>query len=324
IDEALTRSINTISAQVANEVGIWSVIDVARRLGIEEDLPEQPSLALGTGEVTLYQLTGAFANLASGGKRVKPHVISRVLSADGRVLYENVDNSQTRVLTPIQVGDMNLMLGHVVSGGTGRRAQLDAHKAAGKTGTTQDYRDAWFIGYTGHYTAGVWVGNDDNSEMNRVTGGSLPAMIWKQVMEEVHQGLDPIDLPESQSMVSQPYGSPSSGGGSFFGNLFGFGQRQQPQTDPRARGAGRYGYRYYQPGTGAPLPPGQAGFPPGQAGFPPGQAAFPPGQGVQPFGQQLQRQARPNRATRRGRERAEKSKTRLILGGRPVENERQR
>jgi penicillin-binding protein 1A len=310
IDEALTRSINTVAVQVADEIGTYAVIDVAHRLGIEQDLPDQPSLALGTGEVTLFELTGAFANLASGGARVKPHVISRVLSSDGRVLYERDDGTEIRVLTPIQVADMNLMLGHVMSVGT--RARLDGHPAAGKTGTTQDYRDAWFIGYTGHYTGGVWVGNDDNSEMKRVTGGSLPAMIWRAVMQEVHQGLEPIELPESQSPMAREYAPPDSGVGSFFGSLFGFG-RQAPQPGP---GAGRFGYRYY-PEAGAGYP--QPGYPP-PPGYPP-QAAYPP-PGYPPSG--AQQLYPPNPAGRRQRESEERSGTRLFLGGRPVDNRRQR
>ena len=232
IDEALTRSINTIAAQVADEIGTSAVIDVAQRLCITHDLPNQPSLALGTGEVTLYELTGAFANLANGGKKVTPHVISRVLSSDGRVLFEQDTAPGMHLLTPIQVADINLMLGHVVTTGTGKRAQLDPHQVAGKTGTTQDYRDAWFVGYTGHYTAGVWVGNDGNSEMNRVTGGSLPAMIWKEVMAEVHEGLEPISLPQSQAPVAQQYDPryadpyPSAGGASPWGAAY------QPSTGP--------------------------------------------------------------------------------------------
>jgi penicillin-binding protein 1A len=307
IDEALTRSINTVAAQVADEIGTYAVIDVARRLGIEQELPNQPSLALGTGEVTLFELTGALANLASGGERVRPHVISRVLSPDGRVLYEHDPGRPVQVLTPIQVADMNLMLGHVISSGTGRRAQLGVHPAAGKTGTTQDYRDAWFIGYTGHYTAGVWVGNDDNSEMNRVTGGNLPAMIWKDTMMALHEGLEPIELRASQEPMAQPYDPRGSGFGSFFGSLFGFGPRQPQPVDPYARGDERFGYRY-----------------PGGAAYPPPGPYRPAAPGLPPFGQQLE-QRRPDVTTtraRRERERESRPKTRLLLGGRPADSSR--
>jgi penicillin-binding protein 1A len=299
IDEALTRSINTVAAQVASEIGTRAVIDVAKRLGIKQDLPNSPSIALGTGEVTLYELTGAFANLASGGKRVRSHIITRVLTSDGRILFEYNPGPDTQVINPTQVADMNLMLGHVVSSGTGRRAQLSGHQAAGKTGTTQDYRDAWFIGYTGHFTAGVWVGNDDNSKMNRVTGGNLPTIIWKEIMQKVHERLHPIALPQSQPTIVQRINPQALGVGSFFNRLFGFGQPTQ-RIDPRERSE-QYGYRHHPNGEVYP-----------KTGIDP------------PYDSpQYQQHDVPQVITGTPRIRKPKQqRSRLILGGRPVDSQR--
>lgn len=233
LTEALGRSINTVAAQIGDEVGMHRVVDVAKRLGITSPLHANPSLALGTGEVSLFELTGAFAPLANGGTGVTPHVIRRVYSGDGQVLYERHGSQTVPVLSHEQVAAMNYMLTGVTSWGTGTRSRIEGHHTAGKTGTTQDYRDAWFIGYSGHYTAGVWIGNDDNSPMNRVTGGSMPAAIWKEVMSYAHEGLAPIDLPIDVTPPLAPVASEdryvsSSRTGGWFGSLFGFGRRAAP------------------------------------------------------------------------------------------------
>ena len=229
LTEALGRSINTVAAQVGNEIGIESVVELSRRLGITSPLHANPSLALGTGEVTLFELTGAFVPLANGGMGVTPHVIARVYSGEGKVLFQRYDTQTNRVLQPENVTAMNYMLTGVTSWGTGGRARLKGHQTAGKTGTTQDYRDAWFIGYTNYFIGGVWVGNDDNSAMKRVTGGSIPAKIFKEVMTAAHEGLKPVGLPIDVAppapMEPEPERYVSRGPvGGLLGAIFGFGQ----------------------------------------------------------------------------------------------------
>ena len=235
LTEALGRSVNTVAAQVGNEIGLQNVIDLARRLGITSPMQPNPSLSLGTNEVSLFELTGAIVPLSNGGTGVTPHVIRRVFSAEGQVLYERHSSLTIPVLQSDHVASMNYMLSGVVAWGTGKRAQLQGHQVAGKTGTTQDYRDAWFIGYTGHFTGGVWVGNDDNSTMNRVTGGSLPASIWKNVMTVAHEGKDPVSLPID--VIAPAFREPEpdrfvSRGpiGGLFGQIFGFGRQQRREV----------------------------------------------------------------------------------------------
>src|SRR5262249_37304484 len=142
----------------------------ARRLGIHSPLRADASLALGTSEVTLLELTSAYGVLARGGKALEPHMIERVRTASGRLLYQWPGESEKVVVAPAQVRALNDMLSGVLVAGTGRRAALARHAAAGKTGTSQDFRDAWFVGYTAQFVAGVWVGNDDNRAMNKVMG----------------------------------------------------------------------------------------------------------------------------------------------------------
>ncbi|MFW6076601.1 MAG: transglycosylase domain-containing protein, partial [Hyphomicrobiales bacterium] len=192
---ALALSINTVAAKLGHSVGPANVASTARRLGITSDLHNNASISLGTAEVSLLELTAAFAPFANGGRAVSPHVVTRIATRDGKVLYERRGSGLGQVVMPYDVGAMNDMLRTVVTSGTGRRAALDGRDVAGKTGTSQDYRDAWFIGYSAQLVAGVWAGNDDNSPTRRVTGGSLPAGIWKDVMEPAHDGLPPMPLP---------------------------------------------------------------------------------------------------------------------------------
>ncbi len=193
--EALARSINTVAVRLALQFTPSKVADVARRAGIHAKLREDPSLALGTSEVSLLELTGAYGVFASGGRRVDPHIIRRIKSASGRILYADASGGSKQVAELRDVGAINDMLNAALIAGTGRKAALDRHPAAGKTGTSQGFRDAWFVGYTAHMTAGVWLGNDDGSPMNHVVGGSLPAKIWHQVMADAHRSLEPLPLP---------------------------------------------------------------------------------------------------------------------------------
>ncbi len=192
---ALAQSINTVAARLLMEAGPDRVVSLARRLGITSELRSDPSLALGTSEVTLLELTGTYGTFATGGRRVEPHIVRRIRSRQGRVLYARSAPHADQLASPAAVGDLNGMLTAAVTHGTGQRAQVPGHSVAGKTGTTQDFRDAWFVGYTAHLIGGVWVGNDDGKPMNRVSGGSLPARIWQRVMVKAHEGREALALP---------------------------------------------------------------------------------------------------------------------------------
>ena len=195
LTRALSLSLNTVAAKLAAEVGPQNVITTAHRLGINSELQPNASIALGTSEVSLIEMTTAFAPFANGGRAVLPHVITRIITRDGRIVYERKGDGMGYVLSSSSLGAMNLMMRDVVAEGTGRRAQIEGHDIAGKTGTSQDYRDAWFIGYSAYLVCGVWVGNDDNSPTQKVTGGSIPAAIWKDIMAPAHQGLAYAALP---------------------------------------------------------------------------------------------------------------------------------
>ena len=195
---ALAGSLNTVAVRLTSEVGAARVVSTAQRLGIHSKLHSQPSIALGTAEVTLIELTGAYATFANGGQRVLPHVIARVRNGDGKVIYQR-RNATGQVVAPRHVGAMNDMLNTALERGTGKRATIPGHRAAGKTGTTQNFRDAWFVGYTAHYVTGVWIGNDDSSHMRKVTGGSLPAGLWHDIMLDAHKGKQPLPLPGTRT-----------------------------------------------------------------------------------------------------------------------------
>jgi penicillin-binding protein 1A len=193
--EALTRSLNTIAAQLVMEVGPENVVAFAKRLGIDSELKPNASIALGTSEVTLEDLTAAYAAFMNGGYLAEPYLISRVTTVDGEVLYERDAPPAERVLEPYVAGVMNDMLTRVVQRGTGHNAQIEGWQVAGKTGTTQSFRDALFVGYTANLATGVWFGNDDGDPMTKVTGGGLPAETWANFMSGAHQGVPVAALP---------------------------------------------------------------------------------------------------------------------------------
>lgn len=193
--QALAQSVNTVAVRLATDAGLSAVARTAQRLGVQSELRQDASMALGTSEVTLLELVGAYGSLSVGGQQVEPHIIRRVRLNTGRVLYARGATPQRRVVGVAEVGALNDMLNAALVAGTGRRAALPQHPAAGKTGTTQDFRDAWFIGYTAHMTTGVWIGNDDGTPMREVMGGNLPAQIWRSVMLEAHKNLTPTALP---------------------------------------------------------------------------------------------------------------------------------
>ncbi len=194
LEDALARSVNTVAADLIRRIGPKRVVSLAHRLGIGGDLPAHPSLALGAAEVTLLDLTAAYAPLANGGRGVWPHAILEIRDAGGRALYRRSGTGSGQVLKPRHVGQANRMLRAVIVDGTGRAAALD-RPVAGKTGTSQDFRDAWFIGYSADRVAGVWMGNDDGRPTRGVTGGGLPARLWRAVMADAHRTLPPRPLP---------------------------------------------------------------------------------------------------------------------------------
>jgi penicillin-binding protein 1A len=198
--EALARSVNTATVRIAQKAGIERVIAVANRLGINSPLRGDLTTALGASEVTLYELTAAFAPFANGGEGVLPYAISEIRDSTGHVIYRRTGSGPGRVLQRQPLVDMTDMLQAVVHDGTGRAAQLD-RPVAGKTGTSEDYRDAWFIGFTADYVAGVWVGNDNDDPMLRVTGGSLPAHIWHDFMVEAERGKPVKALPGERGLM---------------------------------------------------------------------------------------------------------------------------
>ncbi len=203
---ALVRSINSIPVILTQQMGRGDsrlgrqkIIQAAREMGITRPLTDSAPLPIGAAEVTLVELTNAYATFASGGRSVSAHAAVEIKNSQGDVLWRSDRDMQRRqVFTPQVAADMNAMLVGVVESGTGRRAAVEGVQVGGKTGTTNSYRDALFVGYSGQFVAGVWYGNDDYSETNRMTGGSLPAMTFSRVMTAAHQGL------ESRPVFGQP------------------------------------------------------------------------------------------------------------------------
>ena len=197
--DSFAQSINTVAVKLADDVGRGNVVSTARRLGIRSELHDRPSLALGTAEVTPLELVAAYVPFANGGEGITPHIIARVRNGDGKLLYEYKGAKLGRVVDGTYVAEMNDMMNATLVSGTGRQAALPDQIAGGKTGTSQSSRDAWFVGYTAHYVGGVWVGNDDGSKMRNVTGGTLPAHIWHDIMVYAHEGKQPLALPGTRS-----------------------------------------------------------------------------------------------------------------------------
>ncbi|MEX2641810.1 MAG: PBP1A family penicillin-binding protein [Acetobacterales bacterium] len=193
--EAMARSINTVAVEVMQRAGRARVESVARRLGITAELHPGPALALGASEVSLLELTAAYAPFANGGYGAWPYGILEIRDGDGRLLYRRRGSGPGRVADAADVALMNDMLNAVVRWGTGRAAAVEGHPAAGKTGTSQNFRDAWFVGYTAHLVGGVWLGNDDGTPMEGVSGSGLPAKLWGDAMAVGHRGLAPKPLP---------------------------------------------------------------------------------------------------------------------------------
>jgi penicillin-binding protein 1A len=202
--QALTRSINIIPVRLSvmlgkgnPKIGRAMIIQTTRSMGITAPLPDTPSMPIGADEVTVLDHTVAYATFPNRGKAVQSHALLEVRTGAGQLVwrFDRDGRKPRQVLPPRVADDMVMMMHNVVQAGTARRAQIPGVQAAGKTGTTNAYRDAWFVGYTGNYVCGVWFGNDDYSPLNRMTGGSLPAMTWQKVMTYAHQGIELKPLP---------------------------------------------------------------------------------------------------------------------------------
>jgi penicillin-binding protein 1A len=233
VAEAVAESINTVAIQVEQRVGIDAVIAAARRLGITSELHRDLSLALGTSEVTLMDLTAAYAAFASGGEGAWPYGIEEIRDRDGQIIFQRQGSGPGRVIDPQTAATMNMLLAGVIDHGTGRAAQFGL-PIAGKTGTTQDYRDALFVGYTADLVATVWFGNDDNSPMKDVTGGGLPARTWRAFMVEATRGEPARPLPSASVAVAQATAPMPAAAGSpaplqtILNRLFGGGAASTP------------------------------------------------------------------------------------------------
>ena len=180
LDEALMKSLNLATVNLSESLSRKDIIRTAKKMGISTPVENTPSLALGTFEVKVIDMATAYSAIANGGYATWPHAIKEIYTRDGYQLYQREADTENRILDAGAVKDLTKMLEKVISQGTGRRAKIPGF-AAGKTGTTQDYRDAWFVGFTDEYVIAVWVGNDDNSPMKGVTGGTLPAEIWRKI-----------------------------------------------------------------------------------------------------------------------------------------------
>jgi len=204
LTQALVRSINTIPVRLSvslgdgnPKVGRAKIIQLAQKMGLRTPLPDSSSLPIGAAEVTVLDHTAGYTAFPNLGRAAAPHAIVEVRSGNGEVVwrFDRDGKKPEQVLRPQVALDLNVIMNKVVEEGTARRAILDGVKAAGKTGTTNAYRDAWFVGYTGNFVCGVWFGNDDYAPTNRMTGGSLPAMTWRQIMAYAHQGVEIKPIP---------------------------------------------------------------------------------------------------------------------------------
>ena len=215
LTRALALSLNTVSVRLTLELTPMAVVRTAYRLGIASRLEPNASIALGTSEVSMLELVGAYAPFANGGYALIPRVIDKIIAANGKVLYARNIQQLGRIIDARYVAMMNAMMAETLTIGTAHKAALPGWPAAGKTGTSQDFRDAWFIGYTAHLVTGVWLGNDDGTPTKHVTGGSLPVDIWSRFMRSAHQGVPVASLPGAST-------------GNFFSGLFGGGGNARP------------------------------------------------------------------------------------------------
>jgi penicillin-binding protein 1A len=206
LDIALKESVNTVAARLANEVGTSNVAATAHRLGITSPIQLGPSMALGAVEVSPLEMAQAYDPFSNGGYAVKAWAIERIRTSSGKVLYDHSVGGDTRrqVIGQPALYYMIRMMRDVIDSGTGGRANVPGYDLAGKTGTTSDYRDAWFVGYTGGFVTAIWVGKDDNTPMRKVTGGAVPASIWHDYMEKALPRLQVEPIPGGTPPAPQP------------------------------------------------------------------------------------------------------------------------
>ncbi|HDR27299.1 transglycosylase domain-containing protein [Rhodovulum sp.] len=223
LTEALKHSYNIPAVKVSEEMGRENVRKIAADFGLQSDLALGPALALGASESTLIEMTGAYAGILNGGSSVTPYgLLDLRLKGERDVLMDKAGGMGERVISQDAAQSLVYMMHEVIESGTGQRAKLPGWQAAGKTGTTSAVRDAWFIGFTAEYVAGVWMGYDDNTPMTGVTGGGLPAEIWREAMVRVHQGLTPRPLP---MLVPEPPAPEYNYPGETYSSGEGYGRR---------------------------------------------------------------------------------------------------
>ncbi|WP_332765858.1 transglycosylase domain-containing protein [Phenylobacterium sp.] len=237
LQTALAQSINTVAARLANEVGTGNVAATARRLGITSHIQLDPSMALGAVEVSPMEMAQAYAPFANGGFLAKGYGITRIRTASGKVLYDHtVEKAQRQaVIGSPALQYMNQMMRQVIVSGTGTRANVPGYDLAGKTGTTSDYRDAWFVGYTGGFVTAVWVGKDDNKPMKRVTGGNAPAGIWRDFMAAALPRLKTQEIPGGVATPEPEGADPIGDVIDGIGDAIGIGNDPPPAERPPVR-----------------------------------------------------------------------------------------
>ena len=222
--EALAHSLNTVAVRLSVAIGeadpvpghnnIFEsakrgrakIIETARMMGLTTPLPDTVSLPIGADDVTVIDMASAYSTFANGGLRAPPYSAVEITNSRGEVIYQHDRDAPPprQIIDRSTIETMVSMMMQVVLAGTGRRAQLDNIETAGKTGTTNGYKDAWFIGYTGNYVAAIWFGNDDDTPMDNMTGGTLPAQTWHEIMEYAHQGIELKPLPGRPAPAGPP------------------------------------------------------------------------------------------------------------------------
>ena len=238
---ALALSLNTVAVRLGQEVGAKTVVQTAQRLGITSPLQANGSIALGTSEVTPLEMVGAYGAFANGGTGVIPYVVAGVKGVDGKVLYKRGEGGLGRVIDPNAVGMMNAMMHETFVIGTAKKGDIPGWDLAGKTGTSQDFRDAWFIGYSGSLVTGIWLGNDDGEPTKKASGGNLPVEIWKTYMSVALKGQTPVPLPGLNRWRKAPETTASVASTPNPANILGqiFGEPPAPAPTPRATPARR-------------------------------------------------------------------------------------